>query len=429
MFSYLRPLMNLLIKQARVVDPTSPLHGKTLDFLIHNGKIAQAENKITGKADQVIDHKNLMISPGWMDIFAHFADPGYEYKETLQSGAEAAAAGGFTDVMVIPNTRPVIDNKGQSEYIVHKSKNLPVTVHPIGAVSKNAEGRELAEMYDMQQSGAHAFSDGLNCVQSSGLLLKALQYVKAFDGVVIQVPDDKSVNPHGLMNEGVISTMLGLAGKPSMSEELIVARDIKLARYAESKLHFTGVASKKSIEYIRRAKESGREITCSVTPYHLLFSEEDIGDYNTHLKVNPPLRSPEDRAALRMAVKDGTIDCIASHHLPHETDSKIAEFENAGFGMITLESLFSMLVEAMPDIAMERWIELLSHNPRKIFLKKTLSIQKDQEANLTLFDPSINWNYDEKNRRSRSRNSPLIGREIKGKVIGIINKDRVFLNP
>ena len=243
--------MKILIKQAKIVDPSSPFNKQSPDILIEHGTIIEIGANISAVADKEINIPGLHISPGWMDVFANFADPGYEYKETLDTGAAAAAAGGYTDVMVIPNTNPVIHNKSGIEYVVQKSKSLPVNIHPIGAITKNTEGKELAEMYDMRNSGAIAFSDGINSVQSSGLLLKALQYVKTFKGTLIQLPDDKSINPHGLMNEGIISTRLGLPGKPSMAEELVIARDLKLARYAESNLHFTGIASQKSLEYIK----------------------------------------------------------------------------------------------------------------------------------------------------------------------------------
>ena len=418
--------MTILIRKAIITQPGSPFNGQQKDILVANGVIVSIENNITEKADTVIEHEGLQVSPGWVDIFAHFCDPGYEFKETLQTGAKAAAAGGYTHVFVLPNTNPVVHSKSQVEYIKEKSRSLPVNIHPIGAISKNAEGKDLAEMYDMFASGAIAFSDGIHAVQSAGVLLKALQYVKAFEGVVIQIPQDKSIGTHGLMNEGIISTRLGLPGKPVIAEEMMVARDIELAEYAASKLHFTGISSKRSVDHIKKAKEKGLQVSCSVTPYHLFFSDEDLVNYDTNLKVNPPLRTPENRQALREAVNNGWVDCIASHHFPQEWDSKTCEFEYAGYGMIGLETAFG--VAGAAGVNAERWVELCSTNPRKIFGLPSATLQEGHPADLTLFNPGVSYRFEETQILSKSKNSPFTGKQLKGRVIGIINGEKVFLN-
>ncbi|MDP1845024.1 MAG: dihydroorotase, partial [Sediminibacterium sp.] len=235
--------MNILLKQVLITDPNSPFNGKIFDMLIESNKISKIGGKLTDKADIIIDEPGMAVSPGWVDVFAHFCDPGYEFKETLQSGAEAAAAGGYTRIFTLPNTKPVTDNKSLVEYAAKQTAHYPVHIHPIGAITQKTEGKELAEMYDMRNSGAIAFSDGLKPVQSPGLFIKALQYVKAFNGVLIQVPIDQSIGASGVMNEGVVSTRLGLPGIPSIAEESILKRDIDLVRYTHSQLHFTGVST------------------------------------------------------------------------------------------------------------------------------------------------------------------------------------------
>ena len=413
--------MKLLIKQARIVDPLSPFNGQTVNLFIENGMIARIGAPDDTPADQVIGMPGIHVSPGWVDVFAHFADPGLEYKETLESGAAAAAAGGFTDVFILPNTQPAIHNKAAVEYITHKSQQLPVTVHPLGAVTKNTEGKELAEMYDMKNSGAIAFSDGTQPVQSAGLLIKALQYVKAFGGVIIQVPDDRSIQPGGLMNEGIVSTRLGLPGKPALAEELMVARDIKLARYADSGLHLTAISTRKSVDYTERGKRSGVAVSCSVTPYHLFFNDEDLVRYDTNLKVNPPLRTRDEQLALQQAIREGKIDCIASHHQPHEFDSKVVEFEYARFGMSGLETSFAACQTAVPGLEPEQWVNLFAVNPRRIFGLPPATIAEGNKACLTLFDPGKSWTVNRESLRSKSQNNPFTGRQLTGKPLGIIN--------
>jgi dihydroorotase len=418
--------MKVLIRQAQIISSSSPFNGQSKDIFIKDGKIEKIGDFINEKADQVIEHEGLCVSVGWVDIFADFADPGYEHKENMETGAKAAAAGGFTEVMLVPNSNPVVDNKAQVEYIVQRSSNLSVVIHPIGAVTKKADGKELSEMYDMRQSGAIAFGDGINSIQSSGILLKALQYVKSFDGTVIQIPDDKTIGTNGLMNEGVISTQMGLPGKPAMAEELMVARDIKLARYAESKLHFTGISSPKSLEYIKRAKEGGINVTCSVTPYNFFFCDEDLQQYDTNLKVDPPLRTRADMMAVRSALIDGTIDCIASHHLPQDWDCKTCEFEYAKAGMIGLETMFAALMTI--GLPAKDFVEMQTVTARGIFGLPVPEIKEGKMASLTLFTTGDEFVYGEKMIRSRSKNSAFIGKKLKGKVIGIINKGKTELN-
>ena len=417
--------MKVLIKRARVFSPTSPFHGKSQDILIENGIISEIRNDINAVADTTIEIDDLHISSGWMDCFANFCDPGQEFKETLESGSNAAAAGGFTQVMLMPDTQPAVYNKSQVEYLVQKSKGLPVQIFPIGAITKNAEGKELSEMYDMYNTGAKAFSDGLKPVQSSGILQKALEYILAIDATIIQLPDDKSIGSGGLMNEGEISTKLGLPGKPALSEELMIARDIELARYTGSKIHFTGVSTKKSVELISSAKKEKLDVSCSVTPYHLFFCEDDLLYYDTNLKVNPPLRTKKDRDALRKGIKNGAVDFIASHHQPQDWDNKVCEFEYAKNGIEGLESVFG--AARICGVATEDFVKMQTENIRSIFNISIPSINKKEKANITLFCPDYEYVFEEKYIFSKCRNNPFVGKKLKGKVIGIINGDNLFL--
>lgn len=420
--------MKLLLKQVSIFDTSSPYNGLIKDILVTDGFFEKIDDVITASDAIVINRKGLLASKGWVDIFSHFNDPGFEYKETIETGAIAAASGGYTHVFILPDTQPVITNKTLVEYVVQKSKLLPVTILPLGAISKNIEGTELSEMYDMHNSGAVAFSDGLQPVQIPGLLLKALQYVKAINAVLIQLPADKSISKFGLINEGITSTRLGLPGIPAIAEELVVSRDIELTRYAESKLHITGITTAKSLQLVQEAKARGINITCSVTPYHLTFCDEDLLGYDTNLKTDPPLRSRADMLALRNGIEKGVIDCIATHHLPQNRDSKICEFEYAAPGMIGLETAFKVVNTIFPHLSTERIADLLGNNARKIFSLDQSPIQENEVADLTLFERESESIFSDADIKSKSRNSPFINKNFKGKVIGIINKDRVYLN-
>ena len=419
--------MKILLQQIKIADPHSPHNGNAKDILIVDGIIKAIGDKITDESDQIFPAESVIVSPGWVDIFSHACDPGYEFRETLESCADAAAAGGFTQIFTLPDTNPVIDSKTQVEYIQQKSKNLKIQIHPLGSITKKKEGKELAEMYDMHQSGAVAFTDGLQPLQYAGLLLKGLQYVKAFDGVIIQLPQDKSISAAGLMNEGLVSTQLGLPGMPAIAEELIIARDIELAEYTNSALHFTGISTIKSVELIKAAKNKGLKITCSVTPYHLFFCDEDLQSYNSNLKVNPPLRNRIDMMALREAVLNGDIDCIASHHIPQDWDSKTREFEYAKFGMIGLQTSYAAVKTVLPQLSAEQTVKIFSTNARNIFKLSSADIKEGNKAELTLFANEA-FTLKKENIKSKSYNSAFTDISLNGNVIGIVSKGSLILN-
>lgn len=420
--------MSILLRQVKIADSASPFHNKVKDILIKDHKIVSITDHFDGKAEFVFEKPGSIVSPGWVDPFVHFCDPGMEHRETLISGAAAAQKGGFTNVFTLPNTQPITDNKSQVSYIKQQSNALPIHVNPIGALSKKIEGKDLAEMIDMYNNGAVAFSDGLHPVQSTLLFLKALQYVKAFDGVVIQMPIDKSLGSLGLMNEGILSTQLGLPGIPAIAEELIISRDIELLRYTQSKLHITGVTTAKGIATIANAKKEGLQVTCSVTPYHLFFTEEDLKEYNTLLKVFPPLRTKKDQEALLKAVEDGTVDCISSHHLPQDWDGKTIEFENAKAGIASIETSFNAVIQKLPKLSEEKIAALFSTNARNIFGLSASTIQENNIAELTLFNTTENTLMSKTESASKSANSPFWDIPLKGKVLGTIVKNTLHTN-
>jgi dihydroorotase len=418
--------MTILVRQAFIKDISSPYNNKVKDIFIADGIITEIGDNLPYQADKVVESPGIHISPGWVDVFVTGTDPGYEFRDTLETTAASAARGGFTHVFLTPNTHPVIQNKSTIDYIRGKQIKHPVQFHPIGAITKNAEGKELTEMYDMKLSGAIAFSDGAKAVQSSGLLIKALQYVTAFDGTIIQLPDDRSIAPQGLMHEGVVSTQIGLPGKPALAEEIMVSRDIALAKYTGSRLHITGISLATSVEMIRQAKADGVRVTCSCTTYHLLFTDKDLlNGYHTNLKVNPPLRTDNDRKALISAIKDGTIDFITTHHTAQQKDAKVCEFEYAGYGTLGLESAFGVINSLFSDTdIILNTICFRARDTFKIYGK----IESGIAADITLFLPDTDlWKHDS-GYHSLSMNNAFEKSNLKGKVIGTIYNNKMNLN-
>lgn len=419
--------MKRLFKKLTIVDETSPYHLSAKDILLIDGKIEAIENEITIDDSEKTELENAYISQGWIDIFSHFNDPGFEQKETLISGANAALQGGYTSVFTLPNTNPCIDTKSQVEYVITKSKDMPIDILPLGAISKKVEGKDLAEIYDMQVAGAVAFTDGTKPVQNDELLLKALQYVLPFEGIIIQQPINKSIATHGQINEGIISTQIGLAGLPAFTEEVFINRNIAVLRYTQSKLHITGVSTAKGIELINKAKKDGLQITCSISSKHLLFCDEDLQTYNTNLKINSPLRTKEDKQALQKAVLNGDIDFIASHHFPQDWDSKVCEFAHAAWGSIGIQTCFNELVTAIPEISEESIAKLMSANTASIFNLQKPNITIGQKANFTIFTKHLTTNYTSSNNKSKSNNSALLNSTLNGKVLGVYCKGKFHL--
>jgi dihydroorotase len=414
--------MQVLIRQAKITDKNSEFNNKVVDILIEDGVIKDIASSLNVKADQTIEAEGLCVSTGWVDVFADYCEPGYEQKETIQSGLQAAAAGGFTHVMPVPNTNPVISTKSIVQSVLQKAKGNTVSLHPLGAATQNIEGKNLAEMLDMQSHGAIAFTDGWKPIQNSQLMLKALEYVKAFNGTVIQIPSDAALTAGGLMHEGQESVKLGMAGIPSLSETILLHRDIELLRYSGSRLHVTGISTAEGVDMIRKAKKEGLNITCSVTPFHLVLNDTALEGYSSMYKVMPPIRSEADRKALVKGLKDGTIDCIASHHRPQEWDAKTKEFEYAADGMNIQEVAYNIALE---EIDADRLVEAMTA-ARAIFGLPATNIEKGAPADLTLYTVSGKWTLN--GMQSASRNNPFIGKEMKGKVIGIINNKQMHLN-
>ena len=357
---------------------------------------------------------------------ANFCDPGHEYKEDLNTGLKATAKGGFTAVLIMPDTHPAIDSKSGIEYIINKTKGNIVDALPAGSLSHNGEGKEIAEMYDMHSAGAVAFTDNKKSIRKSSLLNRALLYSQSFNGLIMNFPSDEELSAGGQINEGVVSTELGLKGMPSLAEELMVNRDIYLAEYCNARIHLSNVSTKKSVKLIKEAKKNGIRVTADVNSYHLLLDETELLSFDNHYKVSPPLRTKDDINALIAGLKDGTIDVICSDHTPEDIENKQCEFDNSAFGMINLQTSFSVANTAVSSkLSINELIVKITSKPREIIGLPHPEIKEGASANLTLFSPKTKWKLEESEIVSKSKNTPLIDRDLTGKVYGVINNNQI----
>ena len=414
--------MECLFKQVKIIDPNSPFRGKVLDVLIKNGKIVDvAKNIPHTNTQRIYKVPGLHVSPGWMDVGAWVGEPGNEHIETLATMAEAAVRGGFSTVAVLPNTLPALDSKSEIQYMLGVSKSLPVQVLPLGAISIDAAGREMAEILDMQMAGAIGFTDGTVSLQHPGLMMRALHYAMASNGLIINQPYIKTLGPEGLIHEGTVSVSWGVQGIPSLAEEMMLKRDIDLLRYTGSRLHALNISTKESVRLIREAKKEGLFISASVAAMNLLETDKEMPDFNVHYKVLPPLRGLEDKLELISGLKDGTIDFITSNHRPVDIDRKKLEFSYAAFGAIGLQTAFSVARTALEkEMNVDQLVQKMSIQPRRLFSLPQPSINTGQKAEITLFHPGETWTFEPALNRSKADNSPYFGKELKGRVYGVI---------
>ena len=419
--------MQLLIKNAILVDPASKHHGEKISVFIKSGRIEKIGKRLKAEKAKVLDAQGAYLSLGWVDIGTLVGDPGYEHREDFKSVEKAALAGGYTALACLPNSHPAIHSKSEVLYVKNRSADSAVQFLPIGAVSENCLGKDITEMYDMRAAGAVAFSDGKKPVQDSGMMMRALQYVQPFNGVIINQPLDKNIAQVGQLHEGVVSTSLGLRGIPSMAEELIVQRDIYLSEYTDSNLHLLNISTAESVRLVRLAKRKGLKVTASVAALNLAYTDEALQGFDSNFKVLPPLRSELDRKALLEGLKDGTIDIITSNHTPLEAEAKELEFLYAKFGAIGLQTAFSLACRALGKyLTADLMVEKMAFGPRRVLGLPAPPIAAGEKANLTLFKLDQDWELFKKDILSKSMNSPLIGQSLRGQVVAVVAGNSFF---
>lgn len=417
--------MNALIKSATVIDAQSTYHGKTVDIRIKNGTISEIGTTLTAtKAEKTIEKENLHISQGWFDSSVSMGQPGYEERETIENGLHVAAASGFTGVAVNANTHPVLDTRATVAYVHKMAEGFVSSAFVIGALSRKSEGKDLAELYDMQQGGAVAFGDYQKAIANPNLLKIALQYAQGFDGLVLSYPQEDALVGKGIVNEGEVSTRLGLKGSPSLAESVHIARDLHILEYTGGKLHIPTISTAAAVVLVRDAKAKGLDVSCSVAITNLFYTDAVLEQFDTHYKVLPPLRTAHDQDALITGIKDGTIDMVTSDHNPLDIEKKKVEFDNAVYGTTAQEATFGALLTL---VSKKKAVKLLT-NARTRFTATSHVIAEGNEANLTLFDTKGSFSFRESDILSKSKNAAFISAKLKGKVYGVVANNKLHLN-
>lgn len=421
--------MKILIKGGHVVDPKNKID-EVLDVFLENGRVKKVSKSILEKADKEINAKGKIVCPGLIDIHVHLRQPGYEYKENIESGLRAAVKGGFTGVCPMPNTNPVADRRSDMEFMIGEARRLNlINLWPVGAVTLKQEGKELTEFGELKKGGAKALSDDGRPIVDSSILRRALEYSKKFDLVIMVHCQDEALFCGGCMNEGFVSTKLGIPGIPVESESVEVARDIQLADLTGARLHFCHISSKKSLDLIRQAKAQGSKVTAETCPHYFHLTDEAVLRYNSNAKMNPPLRTTHDVEAVKKSLKDGTVDAISTDHAPHSESEKDSEFDHAPFGIIGLETSLALSLRLVEEkvLSLSELVRKMSLAPAEILKIDRGHLSEGAVADITLFDPNLEWTVDKDKFESKSKNSPFIGWKMKGRATDVICEGRLVM--